>query len=225
MKPLPSFRSNTETLTNMPFFSLMRSTSFLNQGPTLSPSVFNFYDNNFVPADNYFRNNAIKAPEIQIQNDSFFSKYNNRYEFILFAYEKTRILDSNVRKCNGSPCSSLEEFGLSLALTQEKFYIDAKGAYDALEFSLDGDTNGDFKNFNIPFGTNGDINSTKALGALVDYLDNLLIGKQMSSSEKQYYIDTFSVEIRGLKSKSQMYIFIIEPLIQSILISDSYMTQ
>ncbi len=60
----------------------------LGEGPLTSPTVFNFYDNSFVPNDAGFRDNALVSPEFQIVNEQSITFLSNLFFEALYAYNK-----------------------------------------------------------------------------------------------------------------------------------------
>lgn len=54
-------------------------------------SVFNFYSPDYIPGDDYFKDNALVAPELEIQSWQVLAKISNRLAEDISTYEKIRL--------------------------------------------------------------------------------------------------------------------------------------
>ncbi|MCU7853614.1 MAG: DUF1800 family protein [Candidatus Thiodiazotropha sp. (ex Monitilora ramsayi)] len=155
---------------------------FLGQAPMRSPSVFNFYNPDFVPSDNYFATNSLEGPEFQIQTDQMLVDFSNRLQTLVQTYEKTKI-----EHVDGSDPTT---FAATKTHTSQNLLLtDFTPLMQLFELAMEGDSNGDFSQIKSTT-TDGEGDTPKANGidALLDRLNIVLLG------------DTMSVEFRaGLK--------------------------
>ena len=56
-----------------------------------APNVFNFYSPDFIPNDDYFKDNKLVAPELEIQSAQIITNYSNRITYDIGKYEKLRV--------------------------------------------------------------------------------------------------------------------------------------
>ena len=217
---------------------------FLGQGAGLAPTVFNFYDNDYIPNDPVLRKAHFHAPELQIQSDSVLIKFNNEIHNNLSHWEKTAIKETYYRDKDGNRSyhqyKDLETYidkapyvgNIPLYYVgASKMLLDAHEEYDVLEMAIDGDTNGDFKNIE-----NAD--EKKALKALIDFEDKKLTGGALTRVEKDAIADNLIAKGRlynmyidpeaGHCCKTrrvQLYEKAIQPVIRAIVTSSAYMVE
>jgi len=242
-RPADAHYSNCQVIRNRMIVNDPRS--YLAQGPGLAPSVFNFYDNDFVPNDEEFKRRGFKAPEVQIQTDSMLIHFSNKIRDMLFESEKEYIqesfykgkdrkwhrygtLDNYLQKAYEANNPRLFRVGW------DKFLIDADEEYKVLEKVLDGDTNGDFANLQ-DFRKRDFHKDEEALRALIDFEDRKLTGGLLSEEQKEVlfdglkeriYIETNDVDHGGRQSKKyQLFRHIIAPVIRAIVTSEKYMVE
>ena len=219
--------------------------SYLAQGPGRAPSVFNFYDNSFIPNDSYFQNNQINAPELQIQSDTMLINFNNQIRNNLLTWEKGYILEHYYKDEQGNwhRYTSIKNY-TDLApklhnipvyyVGADKMLLDAKEEYNILEMASDGDTNGDFKN--IEDNAEKSSYNKKALKALIAFENNKLTGGMMSQEEMDVIYDALKDKMYNKYNnkqtsshpqtkKYQLYTNTIVPVIRAIVTSDAYMTE
>ncbi|MEW8586405.1 MAG: DUF1800 family protein [Candidatus Thiodiazotropha sp.] len=145
------------------------------QGPLRSPTVFNFYSPNHIPRDNRFISHGLVAPELQIQTDQMLIEYNNLIFSTLNGFEKNRVIHLDG--------DTLTEFGASFDSGSEKILLTSFDTELAIfEQALEGDRNKDFASIDdTSVDSEGDTPKANAIDALLDHLDLLLLGGQMSS--------------------------------------------
>lgn len=193
---------------------------YLGQGPMRSPSVFNFYSPNHVPRDNFFTTRQLVGPEFQIQTDQMLIEYNNLVFSLLESYEKNRIISAGGK--------SLSEFAAT------------KGQYSPIclltnldteltlfEQALEGDNNRDFISINDDtLDSDGDTPKVNAIDTLLDHLDLLLLGRQMTpefkSGLKHYLTASAGTNTNDEFDEARR---LIRDAITLIVTSSSYMIQ
>lgn len=143
------------------------------QGALRSLSVFNFYDPDFVPSDDYFSQNMLVAPELQIQTDQILVEMNNAIYAFINTYERNK-----VEVINGN---TLATFAATKKFsTDGLLLIDFGDELAVYEQALDGDANGDFANMEAT-APDGIRYKEKAIDALLTHLDQLLLGETMTT--------------------------------------------
>ncbi|MEW8558850.1 MAG: DUF1800 family protein [Candidatus Thiodiazotropha sp.] len=192
----------------------------LGQGPLRSPSVFNFYSPNHIPRDNRFISHDLVAPELQIQTEQMLIEYNNLIFTTLNSFEKNR-----VTHLNGD---TLAGFGASFDSSSEKILLANFDTELAIfEQALEGDRNRDFASIDdSSVDSEGDTPKANAIDALLDHLDLLLLGGQMSSeyrSALKHYLLLGSGANQG--SPLAEAHALIRDAITMIVTSSSYMIQ
>jgi len=145
-----------------------------------SPSVFNFYDPDYVPNHTYFADNNLVSPELQIQTDQMLVGFFNRVYDQTNRYEKNKITVVDGR--------TLSEYASTRGYWNEHIIIDFTPQLQLIEQVIDGDTNGDFLNMENT-DTDGIPFKLKGVDALIDHLDQLLLGSTMTSEYKQAFHD------------------------------------
>jgi uncharacterized protein (DUF1800 family) len=149
----------------------------LGQGPFRSPSVFNFYQPDYVPRNDFFANNHLVAPEIQIQSGKNIVNYNNAIHSFLQERETNQIVRINQK--------NLTEFAAT-RWPDDRYLmlINFDRELRLFEQALDGDTNGNFANMNTTDPTSNIPYKDKAVDALLVHLDKILLGNTMTTKYK-----------------------------------------
>ncbi|HHC73891.1 MAG TPA: DUF1800 family protein, partial [Thiothrix sp.] len=143
----------------------------LGQAPLRARSVFNFYLPDFVPSANYFSQNRLVAPELQIQTDQMLVTFNNQIYNFINNNEKNKI-----EKINGK---TLNEHAASKGHWSDNLLINFDRELALYEMALDGDSNGDFANMELTDPVTGLRYKEKAVDALIEHLNQLLLGGNM----------------------------------------------
>jgi len=245
VKPLPYWYTsapdeddNVYVVHNRYFFDGDILRDNITQVAGLAPSVFNFYDNSYIPNDENFRAQNLVAPELQIQSDTHFINYSNYLIYLLKSWDKNYIT-SNRWSDNGEAVyfDTVEEY-LEAAkrnhnylysklwyVRRAKLLLDTTEELAVMEMVIDGDTNGDFINI-----TENNQTAPDAVKALIEHLDIKLTGGRMSSKAfdaiynnlkdtKIYYIDEAHTK------RYRILVDIIYPAIRAIVTSNLYMTE
>ncbi len=192
----------------------------LGQGPLRSPSVFNFYSPDHIPRDNRFVAHNLVAPELQIQTDQILIEYNNLIYSTLHRFEKNYVLHL--------AGETLAEYGSSFHTYSEKILLTNFDTELAIfEQALEGDSNRDFAAINDrSTDSQGDTPKANAVDALLDHLDLLLLGGQMSSDYrsalKHYLLESAGTNHRNSFTEARA---LIRDAITMIVTSSSYMIQ
>ena len=148
--------------------------SVFGQAPLRAKSVFNFYDDSFVPSDDYFSNERLLSPETQLLTDQHIVDFNNFIFAFMFRFEKNKIV-----KLSKIP-TTVEEFAATRGyLGNYAMLINFDRELKLFEEALEGDSNGDFLAINDAVAT------AEAVTALINHLDFLLLGNNMSTEFKQ----------------------------------------
>jgi len=209
---------------------------YLGQGAGLAPTVFNFYDDNFIPNDINFKNQKLVAPELQVQTDSMLIKFSNQIYNYLAMYENKNIIDKPYWKNDKLiKYDSYEAFFKSQAhnilyyVGADKVMIDVKDEYALTEQVIDGDTNGDYAHLGET-NENGFTDGKKALKALIDFEDKKLTGGMLSQEEKDILYEKLKDKIynkyyKAYPKRKEVYERIIVPVIRSIVTSSKYMVE
>ncbi|MEA3498916.1 MAG: DUF1800 family protein [Campylobacterota bacterium] len=221
VKPAPQWvfklDKNTRRLVKYPSYRISGKniSDILGQAPTFSPSVFNFYNDNYVPTHEDFKaydpDDSLVAPEISIQTMSYIVKFSN------FLDERILDLDENVIVAKSSKSNKKEAvnnyFSRFTTNTDPKFLINMEGAYllakDALE--------------NNP-GKGLEYKYKLATQQVTDWLSIRLIGEKLPDELRETIISNFSqIRIKGGKSVEQrLSEELIKPLVRVIVDSTSY---
>jgi uncharacterized protein (DUF1800 family) len=151
-----------------------------------APSVFNFYSNEFIPSSSYFAQNAVVAPELELQTTPNLIGYSNFLDKILTIKEKYAVLDLDALIFGEIRYPTIEDWAVTayLGIANEALYLDLTEEYNVFEKALDNEivANGDFSNMGD--GTGANVDRTRAVNALLEYLDDKLFGGTMPQSYK-----------------------------------------
>ncbi|MEW8028243.1 MAG: DUF1800 family protein [Candidatus Thiodiazotropha sp.] len=192
----------------------------LGQGPLRSPSVFNFYSPSHIPRDNRFVIHNLVAPELQIQTDQMLIEYSNLVFSLLNRFEKNHIIHI--------ADETLAEFGASFNYYSENVFLTNLDTEISLfEQALEGDNNRDFASINdTSLDSHGNTPKANAVDALLDHLDLLLLGGQMSpefrSALKHYLLASAGANHSRPFAEART---LIRDAITMIATSSSYMIQ
>ncbi len=192
------------------------------QAPLHSPTVFNFYSDDYVPNSNEFRMYNYVAPELEIQTTSYMTKFAARIDYILRYKDLNHVYETYSRATSEDAYNNL--------LFSERSTINTSSIYEAVVRAVGGDIN------KIPVYTNASAKAKyrEIVGIVVDSASWQLLGKRLSNEQRKIYIDAFSdtnyVKIYRSNSnpnvaKTRVYIKIIIPIIRQIILSDEYMVQ
>lgn len=144
------------------------------QAPLRSPSVFNFYSPDYVPADRFYSRRGLTAPELQIQTDQQLLNYHNRVYDLLENFERNII----IRRWGSlaERASRINYWWSNVML------IDVGRELAWFETVLDGDTNGDFIGLDSDArDASGRTAKERAVDALLVHLDEFLLGGRMEA--------------------------------------------
>ena len=243
-KPQDDSASNCKIVKDSYLFKDPRD--FLGQGAGLAPTVFNFYDNNYIPTDPTLQAMNFKAPELQIQSDSVLIKFHNQINEDLSHWDKTLIKEQYYKDKDGNwhQYKTLQNFITQAPIVKNiplyyvkatKVLLDATDEFHILERVIDGDTNGDFKNLK-DWREQDYTDDEKALKALIDFEDKKLTGGILTQKEKDAIYNTLKERIYNKyddpetspghsTKKLQLYKNVILPVIRAIVTSSKYMVE
>ena len=225
-KPFPkwSIKGSENELTDA--LLINDPSSYLGQAPSRAFTVFNFYNNNYIPSNEQFIKKNLVAPEIQIQTDSQLINFNNTLSANMVELEKRYLT-----KIRGSLNVAPKNIGAN------RFLLDASEEYDVLEKALEGSVDGVFNPFHSvtrvddPVDKNGLTARDRALKALITHLDKKLTGGRLPTAEKDilfdYYKEVFYYEKMGRDEdpEARIYRSIILPIIMAIVSSETFMVE
>ncbi|MGB1010293.1 MAG: DUF1800 domain-containing protein [Thiolinea sp.] len=181
--PLDNWRSPDNTAVKGVYWH-PRPEAHLLQAPMRSPSVFNFYNPDFIPGAAYFSNNKVVSPELQIQTEHMLLRYSNLVEMLLTEMEKNSIRTHRSLANHASQYDHNDHLALLINFDRE---------LAVFELALDGDRNGDFANMHA-FDRQGVPYREQAIDALLVHLDRLLLGHTMTP---QYHAALREYLLRG----------------------------
>jgi uncharacterized protein (DUF1800 family) len=137
---------------------------FLLQAPVRSPSPFNFFHPDFIPADEEFVNRELRAPSLQIQTGEALIGLDSLFAEVTRIFEKNAILAQGV---------TLEQFGANYDYKTAPLYVvDLSEELQVFEIALDGSANGDFLNINV------EADKRRAIRAMLRRLGKKYTGKE-----------------------------------------------
>ena len=152
-------------------FSYVYPENDFGQAPLRSSSVFNFYQPDFVPSNNYFSDKGMVSPESQILTDGNILTSHNKIAQHMQRYEKNWI--------NNISNQSLAEFAQNKSLYSTNIIVNYDREFTLFEQALDGDTNGDFSNMR------NTTDRERAIDALLIHLDKIMLGNTMKADYRQ----------------------------------------
>jgi len=237
-KPTDDKASNCQKVENKLLFN--NPTDYLGQGAGRAPTVFNFYDNSYVPNNDKFKESNSVAPELQIQDDTVLIKFNNRVRKA-FDYDLIYILSK--KKSDGSRYKNLDDYLASAPKDKiiplyyvgaDKYMIDISKDYNFLEKEIDGDTDGDFKNLKDKAQDGNLTLVNNAVKKYIDYVDNKLTGGIFSSEEKniiyeeltkKFIYNHWADDDTKFAKQRQIMNNVIRPIYRYMVTSDKFMTE
>lgn len=164
----------------------------LGQGPLRAPHVFNFYDNDYVPADSDYQNASPQKvlPEMQLRTPRNIALQFEALRVAKHVLEKNDILRRHasiadyVAERNQIPNSW--NWARAIAL------LDFSPALDAFEVAVDGDSNGDFLAIDdTNQDGNGQTPKVRGIYALLNFLQHRLLGDYPLSEADRETLTTY----------------------------------
>jgi len=247
--PADDTASNCEVVKNSFLFNDTRE--YLGEGAGLAPTVFNFYDNDFIPNSSDFKTNNLVAPEIQIQRDTIFINLSNKIDN-LFSWEKNYIINNYYPDYSGTTSTykyydSVEDFIKDAPargyvpiyyIGADKMLLDVSEELCVMEKVIDGDCNGDFEKLQ-DFRESDYHDDEKALEALISHLNQKLTGGHLSLAEEKIIYNELAVnqtlklfnkyDVQDNKPEKLKNYYIIrnaiKPVIRAIVTSSTFMTE
>ena len=234
--PKDESASNCTRVHNKFFFNDPRS--YLGQGAGRAPTVFNFYDNSYIPNYDEFKSDKEVAPETQIQDDTVLIKFNNVIRKT-FDFEEIRMIAGSKKYKSIKEILDNVPKDRNIPLYyvgSDKFYFNLKEDYNFLEQGIDGDSDGDFKELKDSW-QKGDIDKiNKAVRDYIDFVDNKLTGGLLTKDEKDVIYQELTKNEKGfynhwasddsVKAKlRQVMDEVIRPTYRMIITSDKFMTE
>jgi len=172
---------------------------YLGQGAGRAPTVFNFYDNSFIPNNGLFKDSKSVAPELQIQDDSMLIKFNNnirraidwdiRY-ILTYKRDGQRYPDIDTILKNAPKDGNIPIYYVGA----DKYMIDMSDDYNFLEQKIDGDTNGDFENLKDAHQEGNQTMINSAVKDFITYADKKITGGLLSEKERETIYNSLTNE-------------------------------
>ncbi len=189
--------------------------SSLGQWPTNSPTVFNFYDDEFVP-DNYeFKIRGFVAPELEIITAKYKVAFNNTLQDILL-YNALPVRVNDTGKTPADDPYLYKSHNVSL-------YFDYKDVIDVFKKNGFGE--------NLDRG-NDPKTKEKVATAVIDYLSKILLGKKLPDQKREILISKYKNSRwfdRGSHSieymEKTLVLFWIKNMVLDIVHTDEFMVQ
>jgi len=213
---------------------------YLGQGAGRAPSVFNFYDNGFIPNDTAFKNDAHVAPELQIEDDSMLINFNNTIRKTL-DWDQTYMLTHKLSDGSRYPDidtiirNAPKDYNIPIYYVgADKYMLDLQEDYNFLEQQIDGDSNGDFINLKDNYQEGNQTIINRAVKMFIAYADNKLTGGLLSEEEREiiYHALTqhqiynhWADDDTPFAKKRQLMDKVIRPTYRAIITSDKFMTE
>ena len=206
---------NSRVLQAKPLYWISAQNIF-GQGVLSAPDVFNFYDENYAPNDINFSNANLIAPELQIQTSSNLIKYSNFLKSIFKndKYARTKIDGyANMQAYMTAKLKSRSNSANSF------IYVDLTDVYDAFGQAVDGNKS------NLFINLKDTIKKDTGITALIDYLDNKMLGGTLPEDYKTALVtelktENTNVSINKLPQRARN---IITNAIRAIVTSPYYM--
>ncbi len=249
VKPLPKWHiyldspSSTEvrhkkaTVEDTDLFWVSNPSGAFGEGPTLSKTVFNFYSDDYIPSDDYFRDNNLVAPEAQIQTDGMLVAYHNYIYNVLFN-EKNYALNRDNGVNLYAPYQfviykDMKEFGDALdgVFHPDKLYFDLSEYIKAVEDAFRPEMNGkDLEEMLKNAREQGYIFSEearkKAISNILDILNERLLPHTLDDRLRDVIVDKYYKRLRNndalSKNFRKFYVLVLQEVVHMVLISDDY---
>ena len=185
----------------------------IGQNPLNSPSVFNFFEPDFQPVADGFRDTEDVAPEAAILDVQSLSGFNNRVDLLLYSRDLARL---PYQKPDFA--AQLQNNGFNSDLN---VLIDTRPFVQLLELYLEQDSNGDFVTLNNPAFSQA---RQQALGQVLDYLQERLLVVPLSAQSRdvilQYTQNTVHVHNPPMEANR-----LIRDMIRLLVMSPEYWVQ
>ena len=216
--PLDDWRGFESTVKVKGVFWYRQAEKITGQAALRSPSVFNFYKSDFIPSDPYFSSNKLVAPELQIQTDQRLVDFNNHIYEILQKFDESQIRHKG---------KTLAEIAEQKNIWQNFIMtINFDTELELFEMALEGDSNRDFLKIRDKDPDTDEPYKAKAVDALLNHLDALLLGNTMSiqykAAFKHYLVDGASTKSGA---KEQEALNTIHDAVRFIITSSAFMVQ
>lgn len=205
--PLEGWLNRDKTTTVSGVYWFRYPQKYLGQGPMRSPSVFNFYSDDYVPSDSGFTDANLVGPEMKIQTDQILLEYNNKVLTQLKTYERNKIVtvDGNL----------LGAFAATKSYSSDPvMLVNLDSELDIVKQAL----NGDYDNI--------DTDRETAVDALLTHLDKLLLGETMTT-EYNAALKEYLLNANGIKDIDNFKeaLNIVRNATRMIATSSTYMVQ
>ena len=230
-------RNKNNVVENKVYFHFLNIT--LGQEAGRAYSVFNFYDNDYIPNDSVFKRDNLFAPELQIQSDRQFILFSNKIRANLMDLEKNYLISQYGDLSDIDNVLSFHRPKLFDNNGVDKFTLDCTDEYRVMEEALKEESiDAIFEKFNHVNRANdttadadGETNRDRALKALIEALDTKLLSSSLSQEKKELLFEHYKEEfyssemIKSSKPTRRIYVYIIVPIIVAIVTSENFMVQ
>jgi hypothetical protein len=169
----------------------------------------------------------VVSPELELQTIPNLIGYSNLLDTILTLKEKYSVLDLYTLQFGEVIYPTIEAWAeiASLSTGGEALYLDLTEEYNVFEKALDNEdiANGDFANMGD--GTGANVDRTRAVNALLEYLDEKLFGGTMPQAYKDallVHIESFDF-LSNDRNRAKRARAIVTTLVRAIITSPLYM--
>jgi uncharacterized protein (DUF1800 family) len=207
---------------------------YIFQAPLYSPTVFNYYSDDFIPNDYEFKIRGFVAPEMEIQTKEYQTGYSQLiYKHFTswntvgheYTYIKALLEESGAKNTNPYEYEGVEGGSVKLH-TATNVIFNLGFAYDAAKEAIGGDLN------TLPAWNDPKSKEVwpKAIGAICDAISKRLTGKNMPKEAKKAVVEelTNAPESKfAYKNKHHLqsvYLYWIVPIVEIVLNSPEYLT-
>jgi uncharacterized protein (DUF1800 family) len=197
------------------------------QQPLGSPTVFNYYADDFMPRDSEFMIRGFVAPELQIETRRYLTGYSRLISSLFSGWPRSSKEVNYFRRILNDPSKDPYRdvsFNCGYAANaNNNFIIDTGFAYDAVLKGLSG-----YDAIYTKDKPQAKEQYTQIVGRLVDSISKRLLGRKLSDDKRKILVDTYgdpSFYNLNMNNPDTIYEYWISPITQLLLQSDDYMVQ
>lgn len=191
----------------------------LGQMPLRAPTTFNFYSPDYVPSDSYFIDRQLVAPELEIQTAPNLITLSNSLRSTVAGRER-HYLEQRY--------GSLEDYAADQDWRRgELLVVDVSDELALFETALDGNPDRSYDNLHDErVDENGDSAKARAIDALLDHLDRMLLAGQMEADYRHALRDMLlNYSIRSDDKRELEVRDLVTEALHAILTSSAFMIQ
>jgi hypothetical protein len=197
------------------------------QQPLGSPTVFNYYADDFIPRSEEFMVRGFVAPELQIETRRYLTGYSRLVGSLFSAWPRSSKEVNYFRRILNDPSKDPYRdvsFNCGYAANAgNNFIIDTGFAYDAVLEGLSG--------YDAIYRRNdpkAQEQYAQIVGRIIDSISNRLLGRKLSDEKRSTLVNAYSdpsLYNIDMNNPNTIYEYWISPITQLLLQSDDYMVQ